>query len=420
MKLQDGYENKLINNNFVLALFHDLVIGGIATYYLRLFRWASAQELKPHLLLSKGCKIEDSILKSMVELDVNIVYIDLHLGKFTKKSQWIPTEKNYFLTSEFQCFCYLSYFLTKQDFSSFLALYVLHPESTRVAESTTINYPFSKWYLSNGIQSTIFMDRECADSYRSFYKLKPTQSNKSSYIPIGIDFIRNEASGERYIGHNKGKNFHILTISRLDFPFKGYILGLLSDLQQLYKELPSITLTIIGDGPNRINVLQQIQKLDPKLQQHITLIENVPYENLDEYYRQCDLYIGMGTTVLDAAKYKKPSIVATAFQCENKCVGLITDNCLNVGGNLAYCDYPSTFYSQISRVCKLNQNEYSALCNETYEIIKKNYDLNETIGKSLITRLESLDLHKPSIFVHIWNIVLIEVKKVYHCLKGVN
>lgn len=110
----------------------------------------------------------------------------------------------------------------------------------------------------------------------------------------------------------------VLTCARLQFPFKGYILDLVDVFAQLSEKYPNVKLKIIGDGDGRDALKARIQKQREEVQKKIEWIPGVPYSELQRHLESAYVYVGMGTTLLDACNSGVPSISANCEQevCE--------------------------------------------------------------------------------------------------------
>jgi len=95
--------------------------------------------------------------------------------------------------------------------------------------------------------------------------------------------------------------FNIVTVSRFEFPHKGYLIGLLKSFEILKRKHPNLHLTVIGygDGKNRIESL--IDSFDVETKKAIHLIGQVSPELLDEYYLDANLNISAAGCCLKGA-----------------------------------------------------------------------------------------------------------------------
>lgn len=108
----------------------------------------------------------------------------------------------------------------------------------------------------------------------------PAYKNKCVVIPIGVNL--NWAKSESiYLNHQK--DVSLLFVGRLVY-YKG--INILIDSMTSVK---NATLTIIGNGPLKDQILSQIKKL--KLSERINIIPEADEETLHSYYKNCDLLI---------------------------------------------------------------------------------------------------------------------------------
>ena len=101
----------------------------------------------------------------------------------------------------------------------------------------------------------------------------------------------------------------ILTVSRHD-KGKEYVKGLIESCLLVRDEYPNFTLNIVGDGPLH-NIFKKIATTIG-LSQNIHFIGTLTPLELEEYFTSCDVYVGMGTTILQASCHSKPAIVVYA------------------------------------------------------------------------------------------------------------
>ena len=128
----------------------------------------------------------------------------------------------------------------------------------------------------------------------------------------------------------------LLSVSRLE-DGKGYP-HLLHLLPEILKKIPNAVLIIVGDGPKKKTILDQIQK--DNLQNCVRFVGNIPYNNLPSYYQVADLFVllthkdenheeGWGTVFLEAAASGLPVVAGRAGGVEevvkNQKTGLVVD-----------------------------------------------------------------------------------------------
>jgi len=250
-------------------------------------------------------------------------------------------------------------------------------------------------------RSVLFMNKVSLDLTEEYFGV--TIKNKKDiiyYLPIEIQpYDKNTVSRKAEL-----ETFNILTITRADFPFKGYIIGLIDDFKKLCDIHDNMTLTIITFGKDEDKIAEKIKKLPSEVQSKINLIGRTPYEKLREYFVQSHLFLGMGTTVLDAVNHSVPAIVVQPYTYENKTPGFFHKQPvrLTYEGNLV------TAVKFMESVIQMDKHEYEELCKKEYDMLKKYYCI-DTFGTYLINnkngrgvkKINNLDLKIHQFMVYI-------------------
>ena len=124
-----------------------------------------------------------------------------------------------------------------------------------------------------------------------------------------LDTILNKLTSE---------NFNIISVSRFDFPHKGYLLGLIRSFGKLWETHKNIKLYIIGHGQHKEQVLSEINKLSNGAKANVILLGQVGKNDIGRYMAQAHLNIGVAGGVGCGAIYGVPSIPARNF-CYEGC-----------------------------------------------------------------------------------------------------
>lgn len=146
--------------------------------------------------------------------------------------------------------------------------------------------------------STYFMNIAARDAHQAFWKVE-----LSSY-PV-LKLALNPSSAE-WQGR-EGQTLGIVSVGRL-VPFKGYNRAAPRIVRALRDTGVPVTWDIWGDGPDEAAVIHQIEMAGA--QQWIQLKGLLPYEDFDETVSKYDLFVGMGTALLEAARMGMPAITA--------------------------------------------------------------------------------------------------------------
>lgn len=165
----------------------------------------------------------------------------------------------------------------------------------------------------------------------------------------------------------------IITVSRFDFPHKGYILGLIDNFSVLKKNYPNVTLRIIGYGNGLNSLKTKISSMEPDIADSIILEGPVPYNKLYEYYNNAKVFIGLAGALLDAVSYGLLSIIARHY----------CDSCEVYG---FYHSSPDKVISSepgdpiinfLDIVFSLELKQYVEMSLEGYEMYKKEVELKQ-------------------------------------------
>jgi glycosyltransferase involved in cell wall biosynthesis len=123
------------------------------------------------------------------------------------------------------------------------------------------------------------------------------------------------ASGHQLISPDKKS---VLTVGR----FVGFKMHYLRALMQYALVRPSFNFYFVGDGEGYAELAAYVvsQKLA-----NVFLLGSVDYADLQSLYTKATCYLGMGTTLVEASSFGKPSIVAIAGVPGDVCYGLFVD-----------------------------------------------------------------------------------------------
>lgn len=288
-------------------------------------------------------------------------------------------------------------------------LYVVHP-NTLVPNSPLKIKVFSfffqqlvvEYYKNNQI---LFMDRHCYDKTAENFNILEEKTEKIFLLPMLI----NNTQFFRMKNQRNEKGYIIMTILRAEFPFKGYVFGLIDQFVELQQKYPFLKLRIISFGSEESKIKDKIDNLDVDVRKNIYLIGRVPYTELTNFFKETSLYIGMGTTVLDAANYGVPSLVVKAYTYDCVSSGYFSDSPFDVG---AYGDNLLQVKDYILKFLEMSENDLEQLRNDAFLSLKNNYDIEIFINRFF----DFLDATKP-IHKKIYYKILMKVFLKYSNLK---
>ena len=177
-----------------------------------------------------------------------------------------------------------------------------------LAENDICNMPLYKEYLLEKLKNKEIIGVS-KESLRISYGNLWNNFFENRYVNIGFDLneIKNNKILAKKYNFNKNKNiFRILTITRLD---KTYVNQLIEDSLKLAMKYRNrnIELIIVGDS-NDENIKKDLEK--KYKDKNNFKIRFLGYINplFSEIYKTSDIFIGMGTALINAASFKLPSI----------------------------------------------------------------------------------------------------------------
>lgn len=364
-----------------------LIIGGAQTYIFRMMEYMEEKNKnirKIIFLWDVGYidkKWKDKIEKYNIEIYFFSPLNSLEVPKsFEGKEVEFKKNENVFsiamLNENFINSCFLENKFKHANIKSFY--YILHSDFLRLKLEHKFIKKVYELLAFEGILSDrlIFMDQYVKGNAEKYFGKKIN----APVIRLGMNIP--ELDREIIENRIKNKDFTILSISRMAFPFKGYNLGLLEDYIKLKKEYENLKLIFIGYGEG-VNVLKSKLSNQPEyIKNDVVFIGKVPYEQLNDYFKQANVFIGMGTTVLDAANTALVTITALAYQLENYAGGYFHDDVTNVG-YIYNQNHKGIFYDYIKKVYNYDEKEYRTYSEQTYYSYKEEYGIDEIMKKLL-------------------------------------
>lgn len=384
----------------VFSYSHDFIMGGIESYAIRMFKWAFNNDVESVLLLRDKSELHYNWDKILKELNVTIAFFSANVfnnSLYNTQGDRIVLEKNCrytFIAADIHCFIKIFNIRKKNNICSYSSqiLYIFHPYSVLASKKNILNYPYEFFMKKVKNRGLIFMDEETALAYKKKYK---ADVQKDAIVRLGMEIPQLK---EDYIEsriQRKKDEINILTITRMEFPFKGYVLGLIEDFHKLKQLYTNLKLIIIGNGPNVDIVKEKINELPDNVKEDIFLIGEVAYEELHEYFRKSYIYVGMGTTLLDASLTGLVSVIATDFQMENKTVGLFSEEYYNLGGNPYLCENKSfTFEEVLKDILNWSEETYFKQAHCVFDIVDKYYNIEEVMRQILSYEKDNVQLPK--------------------------
>lgn len=384
------------------------VYGGSATLTLRICEWAKENNEKC-IVITPSLE-NNEIVNDIKSIDTEILKLNiLDVKKGASILKKYATQRNVCVIN----FLLDSYIaiedikrISKLPFKN--VLYIIHQDSLKFARSIKIG--FLKRFIRKQVVKCInkinfngalfFIDEISVSDTKDYYSQYDLKLEHFKIINLPI-FCEDKTNKDEIINEGFSSKV-ILTVTRADFPFKAYVMGLIDDFNELCQETKDFSLKIISAGKDKLQIQNKIDKFDAKIKAKINLLDWMPYEGVKEEIRKCFLFVGMGTSVLDSAACYKPVIVSKL------------DSYLNCSHGL-FSDYPNNMMTSrevttpalpfIKRICSLSYLEYREKCLDSFEKVKANYD----IGLNMSRIVHEQTLSNDSLF-NVFDILYFKIR----------
>ncbi|MCR5755424.1 MAG: hypothetical protein K6G30_11525, partial [Acetatifactor sp.] len=175
----------------------------------------------------------------------------------------------------------------------------------------------------------------------------------------------------------------ILAAARAEFPFKGYLLGLVDEFEKIKKVIPNAQMKIVSEGED-IEVLKgRIDQLEPVTKKGIELSGWITYEELIEEIIHCRVFVGMATGLLDASKNYRISIPVK--HTTEKCVAssFFYEKPLMLAEQFKTTEN-NRMYDLLMEALGQNFDEYKERCIASFEKIQEVYNDDSVMQQFLM------------------------------------
>lgn len=145
-------------------------------------------------------------------------------------------------------------------------------------------------------ENIVFFNESSRDNYATHFQ---RDYSASSILPIGVEL---EKAGAPRLA----KGHRILSIGNLE-GFKTYNRHMITVVAELQERLPLISYEIYGCGPLEGELRQYAAAL--KVDHRVHFRGYMEYSNFHETIANCDLFVGSGTALLEAAAAGRPALI---------------------------------------------------------------------------------------------------------------
>ncbi len=217
----------------------------------------------------------------------------------------------------------------------------------------------------------LYMDSDTLAHAQGHYGIKlgePDRKRAIAPLPFEVADLQPQEMERR--AASRRSQFEVLAVARADFPFKGYLFELVDAVLRLRIKDPRFHVTVIAGA-------QAHERDYGRLRAHIgsragvTLLPGVTHEELDGYYRRACLYVGMGTTVLEAAGHGVPTMQVGTYTYDLRTCGMFPEHPLMVTSD----GLPDAhdFSRQAMRLIEASDEAYVEECRQTRAAVERTY-----------------------------------------------
>ena len=403
-----------MRHTYIIARYG--VNGGTGTLSIRMTKWLVANGYKVIYM----CCVNDNTSNSKELIKNGAEFLLINDISYVEHCREYLNDTHQYSVITYSLEEYLSFVNIQHLYINFqrIFLYVVHSlifgeENNNISFIKRISRRFQlREYIQKIYQNgnLLFMDEmSLLTAQRIFGVIFHEPENSILYIPIEIKNFQIDLKNKSI---SEDKEIKILTVTRMDFPFKGYVFGLIDMYIELKNKFPYIKLVIIGDGPGLSQLVNKINSLEIQLRAGIELVLHVPYALLDKYFQSSVVYIGMGTTILDAVNNSVPSIIVGAYTYDLSNVRYFNEKRGDIGtvANSELNRKDCSFF--VENILNMNFEEYHHFAHLQYCGLKANFDINDffDVYKNLLLRFKIIILPQ---FIYLIKILFIRISLLY-------
>ena len=274
-------------------------VDGVFTLILRLAVKFKQDGHTPYFIDFGGkTDFEKNIRETFILLNINDVNAKLNLPHVDILFPFADGELLYW------CVNYLKYELFK---NAKMVMGVFHPrayfESTFIGP--TPDTKLHKLILENlPSENILFMNEVVKRDHENYFR---HNFKKSPIVPLPVK-LNNKLRDLNNINRKK-----IVSIGRLENS-KRYVVPMIDVIEELHNEGHDFEFYIYGHGQLEKYIENYIT--EKKLGQYVFLMGKLDYEKLYEVLEDAFMFVGMGTTIIEASSIGVPSL--QAYFCENR------------------------------------------------------------------------------------------------------
>lgn len=362
-------------NKLLINITSNFILGGVESNIIRMFAWGNQHGYRNILMLPIEAELIKQWDESIVSNNVEVCYFDRYLKN-------IILDGNEAVIIAYNVDSYLIGIRLIKKLKKLkrikLYFYVLHPYLiSKISMRPILIKIYYKLLLSKiKSKSLIFMDEEVRMAYVNTYR-DDAVLNEDNIVRLGMSFLK---YNDEYVERRYYSNEHVITtMARFDFPFKGYIFGLIDDVEKLTLQGYKVRLKIIGDGEGR----NELEKKVESSKANIELMGYIANDSLEDVLADTFLFVGQGTTLIEAAKYGIPGVIATAYHYKNFAYGLFNEQPEILGAiiNEEIKQKTIPFEIIMRSILDMSYYEYNKISQSTYNVAHDTYSIDTIMNR---------------------------------------
>lgn len=352
----------------VVFMQEDLGIGGIENYIYRQAILLSKRDITTIWISGNYSYIAPSYEEGLKNCGLIIWKNRINrdeLYRLTKGSRdahivFVTSYINWFvMAEEFRTkntWCRMDNFFFVNHFTGWMNyLETVYPKFRRNSIRKRLSTVFSK--MNNGGNIRYFSTRHIKVMEENYsYNAKGQTA-----VPSAFEISKFDEENARSLYRNK--DFRLLSVSRFDFPHKGYLLGLISVYGKLKERYDRLKFTIVGYGSDEAQVHEAIAKLSEKAQTDIHLYGPASPEELVGIYRSANLNISAAGCCTTGARNGTLSLPVRNYCCDCEVYGYLPESKAMTVSTVP--GMPAEGF--IEEILNISEDEYVRKCKDSYD-----------------------------------------------------
>lgn len=335
-----------------LLIYDNLRTGGIETLIIRMSNWLVENNHEVNILL-KNKNINETLLNDKINISYyknRTIFIYLpNLNKIYLGINAIFKNTNIILAFDAPSY-WIASLIQKNCVNNkpLLFLHICHPlDFTPFFYSKFQAKQFNKLLNSLNDESLIFMNAATKEAFtnrlgREFYN--------SAIHPLAVD-------EKKYINLDRHPSkYKIISVGRI-VNFKTYNFLMVDVIKNIVKKGYNVTYEIYGNGAQFDQLNEKIQ--NEGMSQFIKLKGEISYSSLYSIFNSAYIFIGMGTSLIEAAMAKVPCIVAIINQEKPVSYGYFYEQSGFNCGEFEMNKKEYLIQELIENLLKMDENQYA-------------------------------------------------------------